>query len=623
MAVLSLNNINKTYNGEVVLKDITFSVNKNDKIAIIGDNGTGKTTLLKIINKQIESDSGFIYYEDLDSIGYLSQEVISNGDNTLIEEMELAFSNLKKIEKDMEICLEKINLNHNNEDINRYSSMEEKYTLLGGYEYKYKIESLLNKFGFNKDFYNRKLKTFSGGEKTRASLVKLLLKNPSLLLLDEPTNHLDLIMIEWLEKYLNSYSGTIIIVTHDQVFIDNIATKVLEIENHQATLYPGNYSYYSKEKVLRYQQQLKQFNLQEKEIKRYEMLIAKFKPKPTKTSFAQSLEKKLAKMEKIEKPKDRKKTIKATFKSTLTQHVIMHKIDNLVFGYNNIPLAEPLSLDIYNGDKITIMGQNGSGKTTLLQCLMKNSFLLSGKNIPLRDYKYFYFDQNQQILDPEKTLFDTIQDEFPLMDNTQVRTLLGRFLFSDDDVFKLVKNLSGGEKIRLIFAQITLRDYQILFLDEPTNHLDFSTKKVLAEILDDYEGTIIMVSHDRYFINHVANKIVYLQNKKFIIENGNYDDFLNLHTIENNTFNVLLKKQTQEKKNEEKQIKPKSKNNKKEISNLEKEILKLEDKKFELEEKLNNPEANYDWLEYKKIQEEIEQIEEKMQDLLIKLDNLE
>ena len=618
MAVLSLNNVSKYYNGEVVLENITFSVNKNDKIAIVGDNGVGKTTLLKIINKTIEADSGFIYYEDASSIGYLSQKVISNPENTLFEEMELAFSKLKKIEKEMELSLKNLDKS-DQKTINYYSDLEEKYNNLGGYEYKYKIEMLLNKFGFDKSFYNRKLNSFSGGEKTRASLVKLLLNNPSILLLDEPTNHLDLVMIEWLEKYLNTYSGTIIIVTHDQTFIDHMANKVLEIENHHATLYPGNFTYYSQEKVNRYQQQLKQYNLQEKEIKRYEMLIAKFKPKPTKTSFAQSLEKKLSKMEKIEKPNNYKKSIKAAFKTSLNHQVLMHKIENLQFGFNKIPLTKPFSLDIYNGDKVVIMGQNGSGKTTLLKCIINNTNYISGENYKVRDYSYFYFDQNQELLDENKTLFDTIQDEYPLMDNSQVRSLLGRFLFSDDDVFKLVKNLSGGEKIRLIFALITLKDYQVLFLDEPTNHLDFTTKKILAEILEDYQGCIIMVSHDRYFINKVVNKVIYLQNKDYIFENGNYDDFLQKHNLESNDFTALLKNS----KTKKVVIKNEKKENSKLINKIEKEIESLEKKLNEINEKLYDSEKEYDWIEYRSFEEESQKIEEKLQELLYKLDSLE
>lgn len=618
MAVLSLNNVSKYYNGEVVLENITFSVNKNDKIAIVGDNGVGKTTLLKIINKTIEADSGFIYYEDASSIGYLSQKVISNPENTLFEEMELAFSKLKKIEKEMELSLKNLDKS-DQKTINYYSDLEEKYNNLGGYEYKYKIEMLLNKFGFDKSFYNRKLNSFSGGEKTRASLVKLLLNNPSILLLDEPTNHLDLVMIEWLEKYLNTYSGTIIIVTHDQTFIDHMANKVLEIENHHATLYPGNFTYYSQEKVNRYQQQLKQYNLQEKEIKRYEMLIAKFKPKPTKTSFAQSLEKKLSKMEKIEKPNNYKKSIKASFKTPLNHQVLMHKIENLQFGFNKIPLTKPFSLDIYNGDKVVIMGQNGSGKTTLLKCIINNTNYISGENYKVRDYSYFYFDQNQELLDENKTLFDTIQDEYPLMDNSQVRSLLGRFLFSDDDVFKLVKNLSGGEKIRLIFALITLKDYQVLFLDEPTNHLDFTTKKILAEILEDYQGCIIMVSHDRYFINKVVNKVIYLQNKDYISENGNYDDFLQKHNLESNDFTALLKNS----KTKKVVIKNEKKENSKLINKIEKEIESLEKKLNEINEKLYDSEKEYDWIEYRSFEEESQKIEEKLQELLYKLDSLE
>ena len=622
MAVLSVNGIYKSFGATEILSDVSFSVNKNDKVAIIGDNGEGKTTLLKIITKQLEADKGSVYFEDPSSVGYLSQQVIDNIEHTLIEEMELAFSKLKKIEKEMEELIEKMGDNATNEDAIRYASLQEMYTNLGGYEYKYQIHQMLAKFGFDESYYNRPLKTFSGGERTRASFVKLLLNKPALLLLDEPTNHLDLVMIEWLEKYLKTYSGTVVIVSHDQVFIDNLVNKVIELENHKATMYSGNYTYYAQEKQLRYEQALKAYNIQEKEIKRYEMLIRKFKPKPTKTAFAQSLEKKLDKMEKIEKPSNKKKTIKAKIEANLDPYnVKMHIAENLTFGYNNEALTEPFNMIIRNQDKICIMGQNGSGKTTLLKCLMTNENLISGFNSDVRpNLKYFYFDQTQQILNPDLTLFDTIQNEFPLMDNTQVRTLLGRFLFEDEEVFKLVSQLSGGEKIRMIFALISLRNYDILYLDEPTNHLDFATKRIISDILEDYPGTIVMVSHDRYFVNRVANKIVYLHDKKFIFEEGNYENFTKLHDINNEAFTYLTKKE----KSDEVKVKVvkdnSNKASKKEKEKLEKEIENLMNKLDELNEQLLDEEIASDWVRYRTLAHESKEIEEKIEELMLKLD---
>ena len=393
MAVLSVNGIYKSFGATPILCDVSFSVNKNDKVAIVGDNGEGKTTLLKIITKQLEADKGSIYFEDPSSVGYLSQQVIDDIEHTLIEEMELAFSKIKKIEKEMEELIDKMGDNATDADASRYASLQEMYANLGGYEYKYQIHQMLAKFGFDESYYSRPLKTFSGGERTRASFVKLLLNKPALLLLDEPTNHLDLVMIEWLEKYLKTYAGTVVIVSHDQVFIDNLVNKVIELENHKATMFSGNYTYYINEKQLRYEQALKAYNIQEKEIKRYEMLIRKFKPKPTKTAFAQSLEKKLDKMEKIEKPNNKKKTIKAKFEANLDPfNVKMHIAEDLLFGYGNNPLTEPFNITIRNQDKICIMGQNGSGKTTLLKCLMTNENLISGYNSDVRpNLKYFYF----------------------------------------------------------------------------------------------------------------------------------------------------------------------------------------------------------------------------------------
>ena len=623
MAVLSVNGIYKSFGATSILEDVSFSVNKNEKVAIIGDNGEGKSTLLKIITRQLEADKGSVYFEDSNSVGYLSQQVIDDIEHTLIEEMELAFTKLKKMEKEMAELVDKMSASDDKELVNRYSLLQETYEILGGYEYKYQIHQMLAKFGFDESYYDRALKTFSGGERTRASFVKLLLNRPSLLLLDEPTNHLDLVMIEWVEKYLKTYSGTVVIVSHDQVFIDNLVDKVVELENHKATMYSGNYSFYVKEKQLRYEQALKAYNIQEKEIKRYEMLIRKFKPKPTKTAFAQSLEKKLAKMERIEKPNNKKKTIHGKFETNLDPYnVKMHIAEDLLFGYDNIPLTNPFNIEIRNQDKICIMGQNGSGKTTLLKCLMKNENKISGFNSDVRpNLKYFYFDQTQQLLNPDLTLFDTIHNEFPLMDNTQVRTILGRFLFEDDDAFKLVSQLSGGEKIRMIFALISLRNYDILYLDEPTNHLDFTTKRIVSDILEDYQGTIVMVSHDRYFVNRVANKIIYLHDKNFIIEEGNYENFSSLHNISDGSFTFMLKKEQKVEKKEV--VKKVSINKDKEKAKIEKEIDKL---MIELEaenEKLSDSEKQYNWVEYKQMHDKIKEIEEKIEVLMLKLENLD
>ena len=613
MAVLSVNGVYKSFGASTILEDVSFSVNKNEKIAIVGDNGQGKTTLLKIITGELQQDKGSVYFEEPNSYGYLSQQVIDDESHTLLEEMRLSFKKIIKLEKEMKELLLEMENNSDKNLVDRYSKVHDQYISLGGYEYEYQIQQMLSKFGFDESYHNRQLKTFSGGEKTRALFVKLLLNKPSILLLDEPTNHLDLIMIEWLEKYLKSYSGTVILVSHDQIFIDNIVNKVLEIENHKATMYSGNYSYYLNEKQVRYEQLMKAYNVQSKERARYEMLIRKFKYKPTKASFAKSLEKKLDKMEVIEKPNNRKKTIKATFKANLDEvNVKMHICENLLFGYDNIPLTEPLNLEIRNQDKICIMGQNGSGKTTLLKCLMDNENLISGFNSDVRvNLKHFYFDQTQKILDEEMTLFDTIHEEFPLFDNTQVRTVLGRFLFEDDDAFKIVKNLSGGEKIRLIFALISLRNYDILYLDEPTNHLDFTTKRVVSDILEDYPGTIIMVSHDRYFVNRVANKIIYLQNKKYIIEKGNYENFIQYHDIFDLGEVNLSQKYEKEKKVKEKTVNKPSKKDDKKEKRIEEILAKID----EINEQMSSEDNDYSWQEYHELEKQIEQLEKELEEL--------
>ena len=624
MAVLSVNGICKSFGTSVILQDVSFNINKNDKVAIVGDNGEGKSTLLKIITRQLDADKGSVYFEDPSSVGYLSQQVIDNIEHTLLEEMELAFKKLKKIEAEMAELIVKMEDSSDKELVDRYAYLHDLYETSGGYEYKYQIQQMLAKFGFDESYYYRPLKTFSGGERTRASFVKLLLNKPAVLLLDEPTNHLDLVMIEWLEKYLKTYSGTVVVVSHDQVFIDNLVNKVIELENHKATMFSGNYTFYVNEKQLRYEQALKAYNIQEKEIKRYEMLIRKFKPKPTKTAFAQSLEKKLAKMDKIDKPNNKKKTIHAKFEANLDPYdVKMHLCEDLLFGYNGVALTETFNLTIRNQDKICIMGQNGSGKTTLLKCMMNNENKISGFNGDVRpNLKYFYFDQTQQLLNPDLNLFDTIHNEFPLMDNTQVRTILGRFLFEDDDAFKMVSQLSGGEKIRMIFALISLRNYDILYLDEPTNHLDFTTKRIVSDILEDYPGTIVMVSHDRYFVNRVANKIIYLHDKKFIIEKGNYEHFSSIHDITNSQFTFMLKKENKEKKEIVEKTKKNNASSNKEKVKIEKEIDKLMMVLEELNNQISNDEVSYNWIEYKNLEDQIKETEEKIEELMLKLENL-
>ena len=616
MAVLTVSNISKSFGENIILDNVSFTVNKGNKVAIIGDNGEGKTTLLKIIIKEMEPDSGSVHMENINKYGYLSQTIIENLDNSLLDEMKSAFSNLLDIEKEMEDLTIKMQDDNDYSLVEKYAELNDKYSINGGYDYIFKIKQMLNKFGFDESYYDRKLKTFSGGEKSRAAFAKLLLETPALLLLDEPTNHLDLIMIEWLENYLKNYPGTVIIVSHDQTFIDNFADKIIEIEDHKATMYSGNYTYYLNEKQLRYEQLLKQYENQEKLVKRYEFLINKFRYKRSKAAFANALETKLEKMDRIEKPKNNKKTVKAHIDSNLEHRVKMHVCEHLLYGYDNVPLTNEFNLTIYNQDKICIMGQNGCGKTTLLNCLMTNAHFISGYNRDTREgLKYFYFDQTQDILDKNKNVFDTIRDDYPLLDNETIRNLLGRFLFTEDDIYKEVSILSGGEKIRLIFAILSLRKYDILYLDEPTNHLDFSTKKVMAEMLDDYNGTIIMVSHDRYFVNYVANKIVYIQNKEFIIEEGNYQNFISLHKLENNTF-MSYSKKTNEKAKEEKIEAPKKKSNKV----LEKQLDTLMEQLEALNAKMNDENAAYNWLEYKEMEDNIKKLEEEIETILLQLE---
>ena len=533
MAVLSVNGICKSFGATEILRDVSFSVNKNDKVAIIGDNGEGKTTLLKIITRQLEADKGSVYFEDPNSVGYLSQQVIDDIEHTLIEEMELAFSPLKKMEREMEQLIEKMGDCASKEDADRYAFLQESYANLGGYEYKYQIHQMLAKFGFDESYYNRPLKTFSGGERTRASFVKLLLNKPSLLLLDEPTNHLDLVMIEWLEKYLKTYSGTVIIVSHDQVFIDNLVNKVIELENHKATMFSGNYTYYANEKQLRYEQALKAYNIQEKEIKRYEMLIRKFRPKPTKTAFAKSLEGKLAKMERIEKPNNKKKTIKAKFEANLDPYnVKMHIVEDLTFGYDNIELTKPLNLIIRNQDKICIMGESGQGKSTLLNILTgiydleSGTFLIDNKENNKQMLDAVYISQEVEVFDlsirdnillgkdiPENKITEIFEDAGLLDWYQNLPTGL------DDELGEKGVKVSVGQKQRLNIIRGILNDKELYIFDEPTSNLDEYTEELIVKLIEKYlkDKTLIIVTH-REALKRLCNKHYHYKKHTLMLE---------------------------------------------------------------------------------------------------------
>ncbi len=524
MGLLDVNGVKKSFADNLLFSDISFTLNPSDRLAIIGRNGCGKTTLLKMILGEECIDEGSIHVSARTSIGYLSQVMIHSFDNTLYQEMLSSFENVIKLGEKLRKITEELGIDPTNDHLlKQYGSLENEFLALGGYDYEYKIDMMISKFGFSKEDYDRKIGTFSGGERNKIAFTRLLLDNPDLLILDEPTNHLDMKTVEWLEDYLKSYQGTIILVSHDRYFIDEVCNCVLEISNKQSDYYRGNYSYYLNEKVLRYEQRLKAFNLQQQEIEHLQELIKKFKPKPTKVNFAKDREKKLQRIldNKIEAPKTSGRKIKLDLKALDDRKVRQETLQDLVFGYDH-PLGSPVSLVVYGGDKIGIIGDNGIGKTTLLKTIGHLLKPLGGKITEHRELQIGYIDQNQIQIDSTDTVFDYIHNLFPRMTNFDVRHHLGSFLFTNDDVFKTVNQLSGGEKVRLSFAKLLLKKYDILLLDEPTNHMDIETRKVLESTLIEYPGTIIFVSHDRYFIDELATKLVIITESKVEVFKGDY-----------------------------------------------------------------------------------------------------
>ena len=617
MAVIQGTNITKFFGSELMFKGLNFSVNEKDRVAIVGPNGSGKSTLIKIIigeeslssNPSNETPSEISIPKNV-VVGYLSQKVINDTNNTLYDEAMDVFKAQIQREKELEELANKMSINPNDEDLHKeYAKKLNYFEACGGYDYHYLVEMILLKFGFKKEDFNRKIISFSGGERTKMAFAKLLLIKPDLLILDEPTNHLDISTIDWLEDYLKSYPGTILFVSHDRYFINSLANRIFELENKELNIYKGNYDQYLNEKKLRYELQLKNYNAQQKEIEKLKRFIEYFKPKPRFVARAKDREKKLEHMKMIDKPYESKSSLKISFQGDSLKGKKIMLFTSCLFGYK-APLFDEVNLTLFSDDHLAIMGDNGCGKTTILKTIMHQIKLLSGSIDFLRPLNIGYLEQNDFSLDNcSYTLIEYIQYSFDNMLEKDIRNHLGKFGFHEDDVFKEVKVLSGGEKMRLILAKLVLSNYDLLLLDEPTNHLDSIAKEALISALESYNGAIILVSHDRYFVDTLANKILYISNHKVYIEEGNYA------SLKENLKDLFLSSTDTKEKKEKKNI-VKTKN-----TGLSK--LKCEDKLKVLEDKINEVknsqflEENY--MNSKKMQEleaKQKQLEKEYDDLL-------
>lgn len=608
MIVLSANNLTKTYGTDVIIDKASFHLNAGDKVGIIGRNGAGKTTLLNMLTGELPCDEGEFFVSQNTRIGYLKQRDNFSSEGTVLEEIEGIFSGLRELENEIAELSDKVAENpHDTGLINRLDELQHRFDREGGYTYKSEMIGILNSMAFDESFYNKKISSLSGGERTRLALAALLLEKPDILLLDEPTNHLDIGTLKWLEQYLEAYRGTIMIVSHDRYFLDRTVNRIFEVENHKVYSYQGKYSDYAAQKKLRRETELRAYNNQQREIARQEEMIRRMKQRGTEhlAKRAASREKRLDMLERIDRPESEMGKMKINFKENFPSggDVIMAENLEKSFGRGaeHRELFHGVNLDIKRGERICILGPNGVGKTTLLRVLLGEltpdaGYLKIGHNVA-----FGYYDQGQLLLSDTNTVLEELKESYRLYTDTEMRSILGRFLFRGEEVFLPVGSLSGGEKARLSLLKLMLSGANTLILDEPTNHLDIESKEVFEEALMEFPGTVIVVSHDRYFLQRIPTRILELTQDGVIEYLGRYDYYLEKKSqgiSAKKYFSKVQEKPTGDaaqqrrlKKEREAEERRRARLSEK----LETEISELEDKISELEQNLCKPENMSDY----------------------------
>lgn len=622
-----------SYGAETILEEINFDIYEKDKIAIVGNNGAGKTSLLKSIvdNEMLEEGIGESKFEILKQgnpqIGYLRQIEFENSENTFLDEILKSYKYIVELEEKINHIQEELQVESTDKLIKEYTRTLEEYERNDGYTYKKEYEVAIKKFGFSEQDKYKKISEFSGGQKTKIAFLKLLLSKPDILLLDEPTNHLDITTIEWLENYLKNYPKSVVIVSHDRMFLDKIVNKVYEIEYASITEYRGNYSAFEIQKRENYEKQLKDYEYQQKEIKRLKMVADRFRYKPTKAKMALSKLKKIEQMTIIEEPnKYDLKTFHTNFNIPIESGNKVLSVKKLQVGYNENPIAE-ISFDLYKGQKLAIIGENGKGKSTLLKTIMGFIPKISG------DYEYGYhvikeyFDQQMDLLnnDSNSTVFEHFSNEFPNLTTTQIRQSLGSFLFSGEEVFKEINVLSGGEKVRLELCEIFKKEANLLLLDEPTNHMDILGKESLENILKEYKGSLIFISHDRYFVNKIADSILAFEPQGVIYFNGNYEEYLKyredniLNNVSDKSNETVSKKKNTNNEYFQNKEKTRIKNK---INKLELGIEEKENEIKELKLQMENEDIASDYQRLQELQEGINKLEQEIEEMMTEWEEL-
>ncbi len=614
--ILSCSSLSKSYLSQDVLKDVTFKMEDHDKLAIIGVNGAGKSTLLHILTGEESYDSGSLSIAKQVKIGYLSQEHAFDLDKSIYETLEEPFAQLMGIERRLrELENQMANSTHLDEIMHEYDALSAQFDAANGYEMESQIKGVLNGLGFPEEMWSSPMRILSGGQKTRIGLGQLLLHKPDLLLLDEPTNHLDLASIEWLETYLKNYPKALIVVSHDRYFVDQVTNSIMEIEHGKSTIYNCHYSEYARIKKHNRDVELKHYLNNQKEIKRMQQSIDTLKSygREKQVKRAESKEKALAKMEHLDRPEALPQSIRIAFDPEVVSGFDVLKVTDLAMAFDH-PLFDGISFEIKRGDKAALLGPNGIGKTTMFHLILHDYTPTHGKIKIGVKVMIGYYDQEQTSLDMSKTIFDEISDTYPRMTNTEIRNICATFLFKGEDVFKTIGDLSGGEKGRVILIKLLLNKANFLILDEPTNHLDIQSEEVLEDALLDFPGTILFISHDRYFINKIATKVIEMTPHGAHTYEGDYDYYMaHKHPIieEKKDKPVTITKR---------EIDRKTKNR---IKKLEEEISALEDTISEKEASLNEEEIINDYEKYNALNDEIEKLNTQLEALMEEWENLQ
>lgn len=623
--ILSTSGIKKSFITHEVLKNVTFHIEAREKLALIGVNGAGKSTLFHILRGEMEPDEGQIFIQKNLRIGYLPQTADYQSDNRIEDELLTVFKPLQEMEAEMRSLEQIMQSGASTEQMDRYSKLLHDFEEQNGYGYHSMVRGVLNGLGFEEEEYQLPINYLSGGQKTRIMLGKLLLQAPDLLLLDEPTNHLDIESISWLESYLAAYKGAAIIISHDRYFLDKLCTKTMEIERGVATVYNGNYSYYIGEKEVRQKVAMREYEAQQTEIKRQEEIITKLRGYGMEKFIrrAQSREKILDKMELIDRPTELNASMNLHFTPSIQSAEIVLTAQEVSKQFDGRELFRGANFQIRRGERVALIGANGIGKTTLFKMIMGQLSPTYGDlHLGVKVYPGYY-DQTQENLSPEKSILDEIYDSYPNLTIPQIRNILGSFLFRGDDVFKQIKTLSGGEKARVSLCKIMLGDANFLLLDEPTNHLDIISREILESNLVSYEGTLLFISHDRYFINQVATRIIELTPDEIIPYLGNYDFYLEHRRV------IEQKKQEEqpasinkESYNQQKMASSELRKKKARRNKLEKEIEGAEEQIEMIKEKMLLPEYYSSAQKYSELEQQVEALEGSIMEMMEEWDVL-